>query len=965
VARIQAGRLARRISRPGLTALAVLSALLAGPVATATAATATAATDSAQAAPSASVTTALTRAFETAQHIPGSAVGGIRAGSEHVGAASGTEWAIATFVPSARAGQQLAARFQDGAGTGVFTERAGGTWRLVRTGPYGCGAGLPAALAGDWGLARPASCSATAGTTAAQRAAAQRALAAHPSGTHASAASTSAASTSLGQSIANIALSQVGVSDTPVVTSFGGVDCDPYSTLVAGFSANSDGCGYDTGFNVENENETWCSDFSKWVWEQAGVTAELNTLNAGSVSFYAWGLSQGQSLAPDEGTPQVGDAIVFFGPGTVSANSYADHVGIVSAVNADGTINMVNGDFLGTSNISVQYDTNISLTNWAASVWGPGEQWVIVAPPSSAQQPAPSATISGPRVAVTGTTGTFRAQGIEPGGSISEYYWTFGDGRTTNTTGADVTHAFSENGRYTVTVTVTSNSGTATTRTWNVDVLGASSAVAAVPSDAVWFASTPVDEYLFTRAAGGLAAQAWDGSSWLELGVPGQPSASGGLTALSYPDPAAADAMTPHAYFRSADGTLAQTYLNGTAWVTQALAGQPAAGSAIVATTTASGAPAVFYADAAGHLAESVQQASGWTARTLPGVPGARTGQLALADTTAGPRIFSDGPAGTLTVTSPAGAGWLAAPLPALAAPGSPLAAVTTPAGQARVFFTDRRGRLAEVTQLPGGGWLTGELPGTPAGSLAVTNYLLPNGPAGSLGEEVFFRTASGQPEADYDAGQGWQTAALPGTAAGVVGASAYQVAGQPSQVFLSAGNGALTEDSTGGASADPSGTWTSAPLPEVPATFADRVVLYAATAADDTSALAAAAAAGLPASQVTQSYATAWDDTLSGDYLVISVGLAATDALYFNACGWPNPSGDIPGSTPFSIAGAPLDQLPGAGAFEEAAAATAAQAQQRVTDLAYYATHGALPSGVTSLPAAAAPQYACSGSPS
>jgi len=146
---------------------------------------------------------------------------------------------------------------------------------------------------------------------------------------------------------------------------------------------------------------------------------------------------------------------------------------------------------------------------------------------------------------------------------------------------------------------------------------------------------------------------------------------------------------------------------------------------------------------------------------------------------------------------------------------------------------------------------------------------------------------------------------------------------------------------------------------------FPDRVVLYAATPADQASALSAAQAAGLPASQVTQSFATAWDDTLSGNYLVISVGLAATDALYFNVCGWANPSGDIPGSTPFYIVSGPRDTLPGAGAYEEAAAATAAKTPQFAADLAYYAVHGALPPGVTALPAAAGPQYACAGSPS
>ncbi|MFZ0077660.1 MAG: PKD domain-containing protein, partial [Trebonia sp.] len=557
--------------------------------------------------------TSLAQAFEAGRHIPGSDIAGIRPGTLHTGTAAGAEWAIASFTPSASAGKQAAAGFQDGAATGVF-KYLSGTWRLVTTGPYGCGEGLPGTLKTAWGLADPASCT---GTIATQRAAAKRALSALP-----------AAQAGPDQSIASLALSQVGVSDTPAVTGFA-LDCDPYSTLTAGFSANSDGCGYDGTLNVEDENETWCADFNKWVWEQAGVTADMNTLNAGSVSFYDWAQRQGEPLAADTGTPAVGDSIVFFEPSLVGV--YADHVGIVTSVNPDGTIDMVNGDFLGSTNVHVEYDTNISLTSWA-TMWGPGEEWFIVTPPSGAQQPAPTATMSGPRTAVTGTDSVFRADGSERGGSVSAYYWTFGDGRTTNATGPDVTHVYSEAGTYTASVTVTSSSGTITTLTRNVTVLGASSAVAAVPSNSVWFATTPVDEYMFVRSAGGLAADTWDGASWLQVAVPGDP-APGGIAALAYPDPAADDAMTPHAYFRAADGSLAQTYLGTSGWVTQDLPGQPADNSNIVA-TAAAGGPEVFYEDSAGQLAESSEQSGTWTTSTLvPGGPAISPASLALADT--------------------------------------------------------------------------------------------------------------------------------------------------------------------------------------------------------------------------------------------------------------------------------------------------------------------------------------------
>jgi PKD domain/CHAP domain len=922
-----------------------------------------------QVAATATIAGDLEQAYAAAAHVPEAAIGGVRAGSLHVASASGTTWAIASFVPSAHAAALVRDGFQDGAATGTFAAAAG-RWRLVRTGLYGCGLGLPAAVRQAWHLADPANCDASA---ASQRTQAQRALAAIKTKTsisnaplasqpvaNRSAGPGAAAATQAvanGQAIAAAALGQVGVSDTPDVTSFGGVDCDPFSSLVAGFSANDDGCGFNQGFGVENANEEWCSDFAKWAWQQGGVTADMNTINAGAVSYYDWGLDQGESLAPDTGSPQPGDAIVLFGPGTITPTTYADHVGIVTSVNADGTINMANGDFLGATNISVQYNTDISLTSWAAANYGTGEQWVIVTPPSAAQQPVPRAWMTGPRTAVSGTTVHFTAGAVEPGGTISQYYWTFGDGRSTNTTGSSVSHVFAEDGTYTATVTVTSGFGTIRTLTRTVDVLGASSAVASAPSDAVWFANTPTDQYMFVPSgAGGLAADEWDGSSWLQESVPGQLAAGSGLTALAFPDPAANDAMTPHAYYRSASGTLAQTYLGPSGWVSEQLAGQPAAGSAIVATTTPDG-PAAFYFTAGGQLAESAQHGSSWVSSALGGPKASDLSSLALADTIAGPELFYTAGGGTLVASSPTLGSW---PLAARAAAGHQLAAVTAPDGRASVFFTDRQGRLAEAGATP----LAAErvLPGQPSGAgLDATTYLLP---AGGLGEEVFYLTAAGTPAVTYSGGGPWQTAALgaalPATASAVTGANAYQVAGQPSELFLQTAAGPAEETGAG-----PAGPWSVQALPGEPATFADSVVLYAATPADYSSALAAAAAAGLPASQVTESFVTAWDDTLSGNYLVIAVGLAATDGLYFNVCGWDNPSTDIPGSTPFYIAGAPLDHLPGAEAFEEAAAATASQTPALATDLAYYAAHGTLPAGVTTLPREAGPQYACSGEPS
>nr|MDQ2815917.1 PKD domain-containing protein [Actinomycetota bacterium] len=773
----------------------------------------------------------------------------------------------------------------------------------------------------------------------------------------------------IGQSIAAIALGQAGVSATPAETSFAGLDCDPYSTLVGALSPNADGCGLSPTFKVEDENEAWCSDFAKWVWQQAGVTTGLSILNAGSGSFYDWGLAQGEQLPADGGSPAAGDAVVFFPPGHIGHPAYGDHVGIVTAVNPGGTVNLVDGDFLGTTNISVQYDTKVSLTSWAAQIWGPGEQWALIAPPASTQRIAPAVTISAPQVAVAGTLTSFSASGTVPGGSVTQYQWTFGDGRTANQGGPAVNAVFPGAGIYPVTLTATSNTGTVTTRAYDVDVVGASSAVTSIPSDAVWYSTTPVDQYLFLPApAGGLAAESSDGAggqSWLRQSLPGQPGAGGGLTALAYPDRAAGDAMVPHAYYRSSGGTLAETYPGGASWTTKTLPGQPVPGTALVATTagnpqaSAGAVPAVFYFGTAGQLNETVEQGTSWVTSTLPALRTADVRSLALADTggrTAGIQLYSLGAPGTLTVTAENGHGWQSTSIssPYGVAASSPLSAVSTSAAVAGVFFVDARGKLAEANQA-GPRWAVHELPGT-TGTTALEAASHPVS-SSLLGSEVFWLAQGGKPALTAWTGQQWQTSMLPGAATSIAAVSVYP--GQATELFLGDATTLQLDANEGSGTA-----WTSTTLPGTAATLGDRVLLYGATPGDVASARSAAAAAGLPAGRVTGSFSTAWAAALSDNYLVIAVGATASNALYFNTCGWADPSGEGAGGTPFDLARAPLNRLPGVDLYEDGAAATVSQTPPLSADLAYYATHGTLPPKVTKLPAAAAPARVCSGQP-
>ena len=166
---------------------------------------------------------------------------------------------------------------------------------------------------------------------------------------------------------------------------------------------------------------------------------------------------------------------------------------------------------------------------------------------------------------------------------------------------------------------------------------------------------------------------------------------------------------------------------------------------------------------------------------------------------------------GALTATSVADCG-ASRPLslPATIAAGTPLAGTPlaalgarTGGNQQEIFFTNRRGRLAEVATGPAGiGWQARELPGTPSGTLLAQNYL-PS--SGAPAAEVFYRTASGAPAVTYasgqagNSGQAWDSRTLPGKATRLLGAAAYpatqpaaqagsQPASQSDRLFLADG---------------------------------------------------------------------------------------------------------------------------------------------------------------------------------
>jgi hypothetical protein len=96
------------------------------------------------------------------------------------------------------------------------------------------------------------------------------------------------------------------------------------------------------------EPEYWCADFARWVWTKAGA-ADTDELDAAAGSFYTYG-ERHHTLS---GNPRVGDAVVF----DYHGGGVADHVAIVTQVNANGTIETVSGDWGGQSGSEAHFSS--------------------------------------------------------------------------------------------------------------------------------------------------------------------------------------------------------------------------------------------------------------------------------------------------------------------------------------------------------------------------------------------------------------------------------------------------------------------------------------------------------------------------------------------------------------------------------------------------------------------------------
>jgi hypothetical protein len=141
------------------------------------------------------------------------------------------------------------------------------------------------------------------------------------------------AGSSLGNAIASLALANVGQGACTTNT-LGGTS----------FGTSCTGNG--------GQPEYWCADFALWVWRSAGVT-NLSGLDAAAGSFYTYGKNN-NTLS---NTPAVGDAVVF----NYTGGGVANHVAIVTQVNADGTIESVSGDWEGQGSTEAAFSSTSSV----------------------------------------------------------------------------------------------------------------------------------------------------------------------------------------------------------------------------------------------------------------------------------------------------------------------------------------------------------------------------------------------------------------------------------------------------------------------------------------------------------------------------------------------------------------------------------------------------------------------------
>jgi hypothetical protein len=121
-------------------------------------------------------------------------------------------------------------------------------------------------------------------------------------------------------------------------------------------------------------NDNWCQVFVNWVWGRANVSG-MNT-SAFTGDFYHWGVERGLAHLGHDGIHS-GDAVLFgTGPSTPDTSL---HVGIVIAVNDDGTLTTIDGNKAVNGVFQVARVTSVDPDSWTGPE--PGPIYAYISPP--------------------------------------------------------------------------------------------------------------------------------------------------------------------------------------------------------------------------------------------------------------------------------------------------------------------------------------------------------------------------------------------------------------------------------------------------------------------------------------------------------------------------------------------------------------------------------------------------------
>ncbi|MDH6124816.1 CHAP domain-containing protein [Kitasatospora sp. GP82] len=157
---------------------------------------------------------------------------------------------------------------------------------------------------------------------------------------------------------ANVAMTAGTCANTPTHNSLGG---DQFEHSCAGGGSGGP--------------EYWCADFAQWVWSNSGFYT--GGLDAAAASFYTYGETNGTLHTSASYNPQPGDAVVYGS----TQDSVIHHVGIVTAVNADGSVTTANGDWNGKANATSMADYAVS--SKVVSITIPAGQKAVGSVPST------------------------------------------------------------------------------------------------------------------------------------------------------------------------------------------------------------------------------------------------------------------------------------------------------------------------------------------------------------------------------------------------------------------------------------------------------------------------------------------------------------------------------------------------------------------------------------------------------